>query len=79
MFDPDAWRARQPSQFPSWLSEDLGLAPDTIDTMIRRPSVWNRIRRFVASRRRDSDAIAVPQPLPVGRSDRADRDESAAA
>ena len=75
MFDHDAWRARQPSQFPSWLASDLGLDQATLDAIVARPSMWSRIRGFVASRRGGSDAIAAPQPLPVERSDpRAERD-----
>ena len=80
MYDPDAWRARQPSQFPSWLAKDLGLDRSTIDAILTRPSVWERIRRFAASRRRHDDVVTAPQPLPIARSDaHAGRDESAAA
>ena len=81
MIDPDEFLRRQPSQFPAWLAHDLGLDPSTIDTTIRRPSTWDRVRRFVRiSRRRDADALVQPSPIVSRRpSDRCADDESAAA
>jgi hypothetical protein len=68
MIDPHEFLRRQPSsQFPPWLANDLGLDPSTIDITIRRPTTWDRVRRFVRmSRRRHADALAQPSPI-VGR------------
>jgi hypothetical protein len=77
MFDSHDWRHRQLSQFPPWLAQDLGLDASTIDAIVARPSAWSRFRALLESRRGDSGAGAVPQPLPVKRSDT--RDDRAAA
>ena len=64
MIDHDEWRRAQPSQFPAWLADDLGLDPSTIDNTIRRRTAWDRVRRFVRSYRRDrTDALAQLMPL----------------
>jgi hypothetical protein len=81
MIDPDEFLRRQPSQFPPWLAHDLGVDPSTIDVMIRRPTMWDRVRRFVlVTRRRDTDGLAQPSPIVRRRpSDPSVDNESAAA
>ena len=79
MIDHDAWRRAQPTQYPAWLADDLGLDPSTIDSTIRRRTAWDRVRLFVRSSRHDRrDALA--QLIPLASRTRADsRDSESAA
>ena len=80
MIDHDAWRRPQPSQFPAWLADDLGLDPSTIDSTIRRRTAWDRVRRFVRSSRHDrTDALARLIPLASRKRAEPRDNESAAA
>ena len=80
LIDHDAWRRAQPSQFPAWLADDLGLGPSTIDSTIRRPTAWDRVRRFVRrSRHNRTDALAQLMPLASRKRAEPRDSESAAA
>ena len=80
MIDHDAWQRAQPSQFPAWLADDLGLDPSTIDSTIRRRTAWDRVRQFVRSSRHDrTNALAQLIPLANRKREEPRDDERAAA